>query len=200
MLEKPARVSTPIHDLLARRWSPRAFDPTKAVSRSQILALLEAARWSPSCFGEEPWRFIVWDKTQDAASWQKAFACLSQGNQAWAKNTPVLILAASEPKFSHSGNDNRWYQYDTGAAGLSLCLQAVALGLEAHQMGGFDVEQLRAAFEIPQAIALMSMIAVGYEAEPETLEGELRTRETSPRNRRPLSTHFFLGSWGKPYE
>ena len=200
MLEKPALVSTPIHDLLTKRWSPRAFDPTRTVSRNQLLALLEAARWAPSCYGEEPWRFIVWDQSQDAASWQKAYACLSEGNRVWAKNAPLLILAASEPKFTHSGNDNRWYQYDTGAAALSLCLQAVALGLDAHQMGGFDVEQLRSAFEIPEAIALMSMIAVGYAADPTTLEGELRIRENSPRSRRPLSTRFFLGNWGKPYE
>lgn len=200
MLEKPALVATPIHDLLARRWSPRAFDPNRAVSRSQILSLLEAARWSPSCFGEEPWRFIVWDKTQDAAGWQKAFACLSPGNQVWVKNTPLLILAASEPKFTQSGKEDRWYQYDTGAAALSLCLQAVSLGLEAHQMGGFDVAKLREAFEIPEAVALMAVIAVGYEAEPETLEGELQAREKSPRTRQDISARFFSGTWGQPYK
>ena len=197
MLEKPALVATPIHELLATRWSPRAFDVSRSVSRSQILALIEAARWAPSCFGEEPWRFLVLDKTQDQASWQKALACLAEANQAWAKNASVLVLAAAEPKFSQSGKDDRWYQYDTGAAALSLCLQAIALGLEAHQMGGFDAEQLRKVFDIPQTIALMAVIAVGYQAEPDVLEESTRQRELAPRTRRDLATRFYEGAWGR---
>ena len=70
MLAKPVISATPIHDLIAQRWSPRAFDADKPVSRGQVLALLEAARWAPSCFGDEPWRYIVWDKTRDPAAWQ----------------------------------------------------------------------------------------------------------------------------------
>jgi nitroreductase len=197
MLAKPAAPATPIHDLIAQRWSPRAFDAHKLVTRNQMLALVEAARWAPSCFGDEPWRYIVWDRTQDAASWQKAFDCLAEGNQVWVKNAPVLIAATADPHFRHDGKDNRWSQYDTGAASMSICLQAVALGLAAHQMGGFDAQKLAAAFAIPENITPMAMIAVGYQAEPDILEGEVRANETAPRKRQPLGSLFFDGAWGK---
>ena len=196
MLAKPASPSTPIHDLIAQRWSPRAFAANKPVSRSQVLALLEAARWAPSCFGDEPWRYIVWDRTRDPASWQKAFECLAEANQAWV-NTPLLIAAGADPHFRHNGKDNRWAQYDTGAASMSICLQAVALGLAAHQMGGFDAQKLRTAFAIPENITLMAMIAVGYQAAPEILEGDIRESEIAARKRQLLGAAFFDGAWGK---
>ncbi len=197
MLAKPATPSTPIHDLITQRWSPRAFDANKQISRSQVLALLEAARWAPSCFGNEPWRYIVWDRARDPASWQKAFDCLAESNQAWVKNTPLLIVAGADPHFRHNGKDNRWAQYDTGAASMSICLQAVALGLAAHQMGGFDAQKLHHAFAIPDNITLIAMIAVGYQAAPDILEGEVRESETAPRKRQPLGSVFFEGAWGK---
>ncbi len=149
---KPASTEVPIHDLLATRWSPRAFDATRAVTREQISALIEAARWAPSCFGNEPWRFLVWDRATDDAGWQRAFDCLSAGNQIWVKNVPLLFAAVADPAFDHNGKPNRWAQYDTGAAAENLVLQAVALGLAAHQMGGFDAERLHAEFGIPAGV------------------------------------------------
>ena len=197
MLAKPATPATPIHDLIAQRWSPRAFDAHKPVSAAQIRALLEAARWAPSCNGDEPWRYIVWDRTRDPAAWQKAFDCLAEGNQAWVKNTPLLIAAGATAHFRHNGKDNRWAQYDTGAASVSICLQAVALGLAAHQMGGFDAQKLHAAFAIPGDITLMAMIAVGHQAAPDILEGEVCAREIAPRQRQPLGALFYDAAWGK---
>ena len=198
MLSKPAVTGSPIHDLLASRWSPRAFDTDKHISREQILALVEAARWAPSCFGDEPWRVIVWDRARDHESWQKAFDCLAESNQAWVKNTPLLFVVGADPQFRHNRKDNRWAQYDSGAAGISLCLQAVALGLAAHQMGGFDAQKIHEAFGVPAHITLMSMIAVGYQAAPDVLTGEVREREIAPRQRRPLGEIFFEGGWGIP--
>ncbi|MDP2879630.1 MAG: nitroreductase family protein, partial [Sulfuricella sp.] len=95
MQTKTASTQVDIHDIIARRWSCRAFDASKPVSREQIVALLEAARWAPSCFGDEPWRFIVWDKNSDAAAWQEAFDCLGEWNQNWVKNAPVLMLTTA---------------------------------------------------------------------------------------------------------
>ena len=89
MLNKPAVTGPPIHDLLASRWSPRAFDAAKGVSRDQALALVEAARWAPSCFGDEPWRVIVWDRMRDPASWKKAFDCLAEGSQVWERFSTI---------------------------------------------------------------------------------------------------------------
>ena len=198
MQTKTAATQTDIHDLLARRWSCRAFDASKAVSREQIVALLEAARWAPSCYGDEPWRFIVWDRNADAAAWQKAFDCLVEWNQNWVKNAPVLLLATANSQFRKNGAPNRWGQYDTGAASENLCLQAVASGLMAHQMGGFDEEKTRRAFDIPAEFALMAMIAVGYQGEPEVLNDELKELELAARERTPLGEHFFEGGWGAP--
>jgi len=197
-MQKPAITQAPIHDIIANRWSPRAYDANKAVSQTQIISLLEAARWAPSCFGDEPWRFIVWDKNQDAAAWEKAFDCIVPGNQTWAKDAPVLILICADTLFSHNQKPNRWANYDTGAAAVSLCLQATSMGLATHQMGGFDGDKTRAAFGIPEQIEMMSMLAVGYAADADTLSDELKERELAPRKRRPLGELFYDGVWNHP--
>lgn len=197
-LEKPATTVAPIHELMQRRWSTRAFDASRAVSRTEILSLLEAARWSPSCNGVEPWRFIVCDRTTDAASFDKAYDCLSAGNKLWVENAPVLILAVASGDTLSGGRPNRFGQYDTGMAMMSLCLQAVALGLAAHQMAGYDIEKARAAFDVPAECMPMAMVAVGRQADPDVLDEETKKKELLPRTRKPLSERFFEGGWGKP--
>jgi nitroreductase len=197
-MQKPAITRVPINEILANRWSGRAYDASKVVSQEQIITLLEAARWAPSCFGDQPWRFIVWDKNTDAAAWQKAFDCLVPGNQAWVQNAPVLLLTIADSLFNHNLKPNRWAQYDTGAAAENLCLQASVMGLMAHQMGGFDTAKARETFAIPEQYTLMAMMSVGYPADIATLSGEVLERETAPRARRELGELFFSGSWGKP--
>jgi nitroreductase len=197
-MQKTANTSVPINAMIANRWSPRAFDASKAVSHEQIIALLEAARWAPSCFGDEPWRFIVWDKNTDAASWQLAFDCLAPSNQTWVKNVPVLMLVCADTLFGHNQKENRWGQYDTGAAAENLCLQASSIGLIAHQMGGFNADAAREAFKIPGQITPMAMLAVGYEGDANDLPEELKTRELAARKRKPLGELFFTGCWCKP--
>ncbi len=198
MREKKAITNVPIHDLLASRWSPRAYDAARPVSREQLAALLEAGRWAPSCNGDEPWRYLVWDRGRDPQGWQKAFECLSEGNRKWVKNVPLLMLSCAGSIFAHNGKPNRWTQHDTGMASLSIVLQAVALDLIAHQMGGFDAEKARAAFGIPAEYTPMSMIAIGYQAGPEVLDEETRKKELAPRARKPVPERFFQGVWGKP--
>ncbi|HRD64765.1 MAG TPA: nitroreductase family protein [Candidatus Competibacter sp.] len=200
MLEKPAITQTPIADLIAHRWSPRAIDPSKPVSREHLAALLEAARWAPSCFGDQPWRYLVWDRFHNAASWQQAFECLAEGNQVWVKNAPVLLLSIAAPNFGHNDKPNRWAQHDTGAASENLCLQATALGLVAHQMAGFDPDQAKARFNIPADHACMAMIAVGHPGPVEVLPDDLRERELVPRERKPLDRLAFEGNWGQGFK
>lgn len=197
-MKKPATTRVAIDDTIAHRWSGRAYDGAKSVSAEQTIALLEAARWAPSCYGDQPWRFIVWDSNKDKAAWQKAFDTLVEFNQGWVKNAPLLFLIAADTKFHHNGKPNRWAAYDTGAAAENICLQATALGLMAHQMAGFDADKLRAAFEIPEQIEIIAMIAVGHPADPDTLDAETRERETAARSRRELGELFFDGAWGKP--
>src|SRR5690606_4672076 len=165
MMSKTAITQVPIDSTIAKRWSGRAYDASKKVTQEQVIALLEAARWAPSCYGDQPWRFIVWNKDTDPEGWQKAFDCLAPGNQAWVKDAPLLFLITAGSLFNHNAKENRWGQYDTGAAAENLCLQASSMGLMAHQMGGFDVDKTREAFNVPNEYALMSMLCVGYQAD-----------------------------------
>jgi nitroreductase len=197
-MHKPAITQTPIHDIIANRWSPRAYDASKPVTQTQITALLEAARWAPSCFGDQPWRFIVWDKNTDANAWQQAFDCIVPSNQTWAKNAPVLVLICADTLFSHNQTPNKWAQYDTGAAAVSLCLQATSMGLVTHQMGGFNGDKAHETFAIPAQYTPISMLAVGFEGDANQLPDDLKARELAERARKPLSELFFHGTWAKP--
>lgn len=197
-MHKPAITQVAIDATIAARWSGRAYDAAKAVSHEQVIALLEAARWAPSCFGDQPWRFVVWNKASNPEAWQQAFDCLVPGNQAWVKDAPVLMLVCADTLFSHNQQPNRWAQYDTGAAAENLCLQASALGLTAHQMGGFDASMAREKFNIPVQYTLMAMISVGHPADVATLSGDALARETAARKRKPLSELFFDSNWAEP--
>lgn len=196
-VHQPAPTHIPVHDVIAARWSPRGFAAERPVAREQTLSLLEAARWAPSCFGEQPWRYIVWDRFVDAAGWEQAVSCLAPGNRIWARHAPVLMVSLAAQNFRGDGQPNRWSQHDTGAASENICLQATALGLAAHQMGGFDVDRTRTLFGIPDDYMPMAMIAVGYLNAAEHLSAELRARETAPRERRPLIEIAFDGRWGR---
>lgn len=197
-MQKPAITQVPINETIANRWSGRAYDVKRGVSQEQVIALLEAARWAPSCFGDQPWRFIVWNKKADASAWQQAFNSLSPGNQTWVNAAPLLILACADTLFNHNQQANRWAQYDTGAAAENLCLQAASMGLMAHQMGGFNADVVRESFAIPAQYIPMAMISVGYPADIASLEGEVLSRETAARSRRPLNELFFANHWDKP--
>lgn len=201
-MQKPAITQVPIADLIAKRWSPRAFDASKPVSYEQVIALLEAARWAPSCFGDQPWRFLVCQKNSkqdaDADAWQNAFDCLASSNQTWVKAAPILMLTCADTLFGHNQSPNRWAQHDTGAAAENLCLQASHMGLAAHQMGGFNADLARENFAIPAQYTPMAMIAVGYAGDPNQLPDELKQRELAERKRKPLGELFFSETWAKP--
>lgn len=194
-MQKPAETQQEIHEVIANRWSGRAYDASKPVSAEQVISLLEAARWAPSCFGDQPWRYIVCNKSQNLAAWQAAYDCLVPGNQSWAVDAHVLLLICADTLFSHNDKPNKWGAYDTGAATENLCLQATALGLMAHQMGGFDADKARATFKVPDRYQILPMVAVGYQAELESLSGEVKERELAERSRKPLEQLFFNGQW-----
>lgn len=195
MHNKPAISSTQIHDIIQDRWSPRSFDPNTAIAPETLSSLLEAARWAPSCFNDQPWRFIVCRKAEDESAWNQLLASLGEKNQFWAKNAAVLILSVAMHHFGHNGKPNRWAAFDTGAASVSLCLQATALGLASHQMGGFDAEQCRELFKLPDDCTPMSVIAVGYQAPAELLSEDLKQMELRERSRKPLTECFYFGGW-----
>lgn len=197
-MNKPAATAQPIHDLLARRWSPRSFKPDVPVTAAQQTALAEAARWAPSCYGAEPWSYIFCDRHADEEAWNKALACLAPPNQAWAGSAPLLGFAAARQDFERNGKPNRHHLYDAGAASFSLVLQAEALGLRAHQMGGFDPAKAVESFGVPAGWDVIAALAVGTQDEAAKLADD-RTRgmEEAPRARQELGTRFFAGRWGQ---
>ncbi len=189
-----------VHELIARRWSTRAFDPRKPVTRDELLSLVEAASWAPSSHCDQPWRYVICDRFSDESAWNNALACMNEKNRRWARNAPLLMLAVACERFRGTGEPNRWGQYDTGAASENLSLQATALGLATRQIGGFDTAQARAAFDIPDGFEPMAMIALGHQAGPDTVHADFIEAESGPRKRGPLGERFFTGGWNRPLE
>lgn len=187
----------PIHELLARRWSPRAFDD-RSVDIDLLRMLFEAARWAPSSNNEQPWRFIVATKDREA-DWARLFDCLMEGNRRWAFRAPVLVLSIASMQFQYNGRANRHAFHDTGLATQNLVLQAAVHGLMARQMAGFDLEKTRVDLKIPPGYEPVAMIAIGYPGDPDALPEQLRERELQPRSRRPIEEWTFSGRWGIPY-
>lgn len=198
MFTKKIETKVAIHELIAARWSGRAYDSAKMLTREAIMALVEAARWAPSCFGDQPWRFLVFDKATNKTGWDKALSCLVEGNRGWAKDAPLLLLACADSVLSQNGKPNRWGQYDTGAASENLSLQAAALGLMVHQMGGFDADKTKTEFSIPEQFTPMAMMTVGYQLAETAIPDDVKEREYNARARNTLDENFFEGDWGKP--
>jgi nitroreductase len=187
-----------IHELLAGRWSPRAISG-QVVPRELLRQVLEAARWAPSSSNIQPWRFMTFDRSHDEAAFKRAFATLVPFNQRWNANVPVLICVTAKT-LTAKGDVNRTAPYDSGAAAMSLVLQAHALGLYAHQMAGFDPAAFREAFSVPDDVEMIAMISLGYPGDVNALDDALRERELAPRVRLPLSEIAFEGAWGKGFE
>jgi nitroreductase len=181
--------------VVLERWSPRAFD-SREVSLADLRKVFEAARWAPSSYNEQPWRFIV--GRRGTQTHDKIVSALGGFNQVWAPKAPVLILGTARKNFSHNDAPNGYAVFDLGAASALITIQAAALGLTTHQMAGFDQEAARKALEIPETFAIGSVMALGYQGEPSALEDErLIAQEIAPRTRKPLS-EIILGAWGEP--
>ncbi|MCZ6839743.1 MAG: nitroreductase family protein, partial [Alphaproteobacteria bacterium] len=161
------KTQPPLHDLVARRWSPRVF-ADRPVPEAALHSVLEAARWAPSCFNEQPWRLIV--ATRDnAEDYQRLLACLVPGNQGWAKSAPVLMITVAAMAFERNGKANRHAYHDVGLASAQLALQATGLGLAAHFMAGFDADAVRATFAVPEGFEPVAAVALGYAEERDAL-------------------------------
>ncbi len=196
---KPAPTDHPVHDLIERRWSPRAF-ATAPVEEEKLLSLLEAARWAASSSNVQPWRFLV--ARHGEASFQKLHDCLAGGNQSWTENVPVLLLSVVDTMFpakdDKPARDNPTAKHDLGLAFANLTFQATDLGLYVHAMAGFDKEKTKEVFGIPDPYEPVSVTAIGYAAPGSSLSEELREREEAPRVRKSLRDIVFEGEWGRP--
>lgn len=191
---KNAETRFPIHELLAQRWSPRAFTD-QDVDRETVGTLLEAARWAASCFNDQPWSFFV-GMRGDSGTRQKICDALVPANRTWAQHAPVLMMAVARLHFRHNEEPNGHAIYDVGAAVTNLVFQAESMGLGVHQMAGFDAEKARELFAIPDGYQPVVAMAIGYRGDPEQLEEGLRQREVQQRERVPLQDIVMTETWG----
>ena len=193
-MKKIATTEVPINDVIAQRWSPRAFDSSYIITSDEIKSLFEAARWAPSCYGEQPWQFVLFNK-EDATAWAGALNCLSVGNQNWAMDASILIVVCANTIFNHNNEPNRWSHYDTGAAGENICLQATSIGLSAHQMGGFDQDKIRSLSNIPTKFDILACMVVGKNLEEYKLTKVQKDKEGQVRSRKQLEDIYFINEW-----
>jgi len=194
-MHKRAPTDFPVHDLIAERWSPRAFSD-KPVAPDVLQSLFEAARWAPSSSNEQPWAYIVATK-DDPENFAKLLSVLVPFNATWAQHAPVLALAVAKLSFEKNATPNRNAQYDVGAASAWLTVEATSRGLFVHQMAGYDHDKAREVFGIPAGWEPIAAMAIGYPGDPDSLPQPLRDRELAPRARKPISAFVMSGSWGK---
>jgi nitroreductase len=176
--------SQPLVSLLEERWSPRSYDETATISDDTLDALLEAARWAPSAANTQPRRFIVGRRGTE--TFRKIQEQLMGFNGAWAHRSSALVVAIAETE-SADGDARRWAEYDLGQSIAALGVQAHAEGLHLHQMGGIEVDGLRAAFDLPERFVPVTVTAIGTVAHPSQLDEQAAARETAERTRLPLA-------------
>jgi len=183
-----------VHPLIAYRWSPRAISPAP-VEMEKLAAVFEAARWAPSSFNEQPWRFLV-GTVAGPDRLEKLRGYLKEGN-AWALRAPVLVASAYRTTFTRNDRPNRMALRDLGAAEENAFLEAFHQGLVMHQMAGFEHERL-ADEMLPDGFEPGSMWAIGYPGNVSELPEKKREQERAPRKRRPLQDLVFGTEWEAP--
>lgn len=180
-LTKSAEVEAPILDVIKNRASKRAY-ANKAIDPEVVKTLFEAARWAPSSVNEQPWRYLYASNDQTEL-WLKLLDVLHESNRVWAQQAPLLILSMARKNYLRNNRPNSTAVYDLGAANAFLTLQATALGLNVHQMGGYDREKAKASLNISDEYDLGVIMAIGYPGNPHELPAHLIQREHLPRER-----------------
>jgi len=196
---KIARTDHDVLALIRERWSPRAFDPARDIPRADLLRIFEAARWAPSSFNEQPWRFVVTERRGTPEAFEALAGALTSRNQLWAKQAPVLTLVSLRVTLERNEAPNPHAWYDAGHAVALLTLQATDLGLSLRQMEGFDRAAAQAACAVPPGFEPVVVMAIGYAGDPDSLvHDKHREAERLPRSRRPLGETVFEATWGRP--
>jgi nitroreductase len=183
----------PIDDQFLARWSPRAFK-TDRLSADQLASLFEAARWAPSCYNEQPWLF-VYATRDNQRDHERIASLLVDANRIWAEKAPVLGIVFARRSFARNDKPNRWAAFDTGAASLSMTLQANKMGLMTHFMGGILEDECYGELGVPKEhYEAMAGFAVGYQGAATDLPQSLREREV-PSDRKPLREVAYEGEF-----
>ena len=189
-----SRKSTfPINPLILNRWSPRAMTG-EDLDNEEIMSLFEAARWAPSSYNNQPWRFIY--AKRNTEHWERMFSLLAEGNKSWAKNSALLVVVISRKNFEFNEKPARTHQFDAGSAWENLALEAFSRGLVAHGMQGFNYDKARIDLIIPDDFEVMAMIAIGKKGSRESLPPELQEKEKLT-DRKPLKDIIMEGLYRK---
>jgi nitroreductase len=183
-------------DPIANRFSPMHFQIGKEISENELNTLFDAARWAASSFNEQPWNFVYAFRS-DKELFEKFLSFLTEYNQKWASTASVLAVAVASEDLQQTGKANAYSWYDTGQAVAQMVVQASAMGLQGHQMGGFDKEIAREVLGIPAGYQPVAVIALGYPAPLDEVPGEFSERAHQKRDRRPLESFVFRGAFGK---
>jgi nitroreductase len=194
-MDRNAPTDHPVLPAIAARWSPRSYLDTP-VPDAALHSILEAGRWAASAYNEQPWQYLVTRKSVEPEAFSKLLACLVPFNQGWIGAAPVLMLACARLNSAGNGKPNPWSHYDAGQASSAMAIQAAALGLQLHQMAGFDAVAASAAFNIPEDVAPIAAMVLGTPGPASALPEQLAQRETAPRARKPANEVFFFGQWG----
>ncbi len=183
----------PVDPLFLKRWSPRAFTGEK-LPEADLMTMLEAARWAPSSYNSQPWRFIYAHRGTPA--WDKLFPTLVEFNQGWVKTASVLMFAVSKETMPMGDKQvpSHTHSFDAGAAWCSLALQASLMGYQAHGMSGVDFAKAKDALKVPDGFRVEAAIAIGRQGDKAQLPEAMQARET-PSGRNPLSAFVFEGEF-----
>ena len=183
-MNKRADTSVSLHPLIADRWSPRAYDENATISSEDLTAIFEAARWAPSAFNAQPWKFVVGIRGDE--NFNSIASVLSEFNQLWAPHASALILT-NAITFREDGKENATALYDTGLAVSLMTVEANHRGYDVHQMSGFDNAAAKSKFPLGAGIEPVTCIAIGKRTSPDSLSDEIKAREIAPRTRKSLS-------------
>ena len=195
-MKRPAPAEHPIHEIIQARFSPRGFS-AREIDSGVLASLFEAARWAPSCFNAQPWRF-VFARRADKKDFHRILDLLTPANQSWAHTAAALMISVARSAFEHNDKSNRHAFHDVGLACGMMALQAEAMGLGIHMMGGFDLERARSELGIPEGFEPVAAIAVGYPEDPENMPDDMREKAAKPRERKPIGDFVFAGRWDRP--
>jgi nitroreductase len=190
--EKTRKSTFEINSIILNRWSPRSFTGQE-LDDKELFSLFEAARWAPSSFNNQPWRFIY--AKRNSPHWNLLFGLLADGNKPWCSNASVLVVIVSKKTFDYNGKPSITHKFDAGAAWENLAIQAVAQGLATHGMQGFDYERAKKELGVPDDYEVMAMVAIGKKGPKEKLPDDLQKKE-APNDRKPLSEIVMEGKFG----
>jgi nitroreductase len=172
-----------------RRWSPRAMSG-EAIEDELLMRLFEAARWAPSSYNSQPWRFVY--AKRETPSWDRFFDLLVEFNQGWCARAGVLVVICS--RFEKNDKPAPTFALDAGAAWMSLALQGSTMGLVVHGMQGFDYEKAAEAVGAKDPFKVLAMCAIGKPGRVEDLPDDAREKETQISGRKELEEIVFEGS------